>query len=254
MKMFYYTYKITLLKGSLKDHYYFGRHKTKNINDGYAGSGSIILKYYKKYGRKINETYIKEILNYYNNDEELNNAEKNLIGHLYDNDELCLNLCEGGKQRLLGEEAKCKMSEAHKGKPSNRKGKHHTDDAKRKMSEAHKGKKLSEETKQKMANSRKGIPRSEETKQKISETHKTIEHNWLIGIKLNSETKQKISDTLTGHNVSEDTRNKISEKNKGNKAWNKGIPMTDETRKKLSEIMKSKKRQRDEHGRFIKNI
>lgn len=37
MNKFYYTYKITLLKGSLAGHYYYGQHRTSNLNDGYAG-------------------------------------------------------------------------------------------------------------------------------------------------------------------------------------------------------------------------
>ena len=47
---YYYTYKITCLKGSLKGHYYYGQHTTDNLDDGYCGNGIIIKKYYKKYG------------------------------------------------------------------------------------------------------------------------------------------------------------------------------------------------------------
>lgn len=66
---YYYTYKITLLKGSLNNYYYLGKHSTNNLNDGYAGSGKIIKSYYKKYGKLENITYTKEILSFYNNDD-----------------------------------------------------------------------------------------------------------------------------------------------------------------------------------------
>lgn len=33
-KKFRFIYKITLLCGSLKDHYYIGQHSTNNINNG----------------------------------------------------------------------------------------------------------------------------------------------------------------------------------------------------------------------------
>lgn len=61
-----YTYKITCLKGSLAGHYYFDQHRTNNINDGYIGSGRIIGDYYKKYGKIEHQTYIKEIIAFYN--------------------------------------------------------------------------------------------------------------------------------------------------------------------------------------------
>lgn len=94
--IYYYIYKITCLCGSFKNHYYLGRHKTKKLNDGYAGSGVKINKYYDKYGKIENKTYIKEILAFYNNDEELTKAEKNFIDDKYITDPMCLNLCEGG--------------------------------------------------------------------------------------------------------------------------------------------------------------
>ena len=61
MKKFFYIYKITLIKGSFAGHYYFGQHRTNNLNDGYAGSGRILLNYYEKYGKIEGVTYVKEI-------------------------------------------------------------------------------------------------------------------------------------------------------------------------------------------------
>lgn len=43
-----------------------------------------------------------------------------------------------------------------------------------------------------------------------------------------------------GHKVDENARKKISKANKGRKAWNKGIPMSKETKEKLSESLKKR--------------
>lgn len=98
--MFRYTYKITLLNGSFAGHYYLGQHSTDNLNDGYAGSGRLVNDYYKKYGKIEHQTYIKEIIAFYNSGEELNQAEFDLIGDKYETDELCLNLRAGGNNAL----------------------------------------------------------------------------------------------------------------------------------------------------------
>lgn len=165
MHKFYYTYKITLLKGSLAGHYYYGKHRTCNLNDGYAGSGKIIRDYYDKYGRIEHQTYIKEIIALYDNDKELNEAEKLLIGDKFETDPLCLNLCGGGTGGNIGgwnkgipmtDEAKEKISKSHKGITTWMKGKHHSEEARNKMSEGKMGNKnalghnVSEESKMKM--------------------------------------------------------------------------------------------------------
>lgn len=186
MNKFYYTYKITLLKGSLAGHYYYGQHRTDNLNDGYAGSGRKIKNYYKKYGKIEHQTYIKEIISFYNNENELNQAEKDLIGDKYKTDELCLNLIPGGT-----------------GKGRN-KGYKHSIETRQKMSISQKGKHLSKETKEKLSKSRIGKfsgTRSEETRKKMSEAAKNRKP------------------------VSEETKKKISEAKKGHIPWNKGLKL-----------------------------
>jgi hypothetical protein len=59
------------------------------------------------------------------------------------------------------------MSEAHKGK-TNMLGKTHSEEARQKMSKAHKGKTHSEEHRQKISEAGKGKIISEETRQKMS--------------------------------------------------------------------------------------
>ena len=111
-----YIYKITLLCGSLKDHYYIGQHTTTNINDGYAGSGCKVTEYYEKYGKIEGGTYNKEIIKYCNTLDELNEAEYDIIGDKYDTDPMCLNLAAGGKVCTPSIETRKKLSDKLRGR------------------------------------------------------------------------------------------------------------------------------------------
>ena len=57
MKKFY-IYKTTNI---ITHKFYIGMHRTDNMNDGYLGSGVILKRSLKKYGK---ENHIKEILSY----------------------------------------------------------------------------------------------------------------------------------------------------------------------------------------------
>lgn len=134
--MFYYTYKITLLKGSLAGHYYFGQHRTNKLDDGYTGSGVKVTDYFKKYPKIEHQTYIKEIIAFYDSKEELDIAEEQLIGDKYITDPLCLNLVKGGyKPGATSEETRNKRSESAK----NRKRVPCSEETKAKLSVANKG-------------------------------------------------------------------------------------------------------------------
>jgi len=85
--MFYTIYKIT---NKINGKYYIGKHQTTNLNDGYMGSGKILNYAIKKYGI---ENFTKEILFIYDNEAEMNAAEKKLVVI----SEETYNLCEGGK-------------------------------------------------------------------------------------------------------------------------------------------------------------
>ena len=153
-----YIYKITCTAGSFKDKFYYGQHITDNLDDGYKGSGRKLCDYYKKH----RNDYTKEIIAFYETDEELNQAEYDIIKPWL-NTEICLNLKDGGGNKKLSEETKKKMSESQKGK-------HHSEEARKKMSESHKGKHITEEHKRKLLEScigrvspNKGNHHSEET-------------------------------------------------------------------------------------------
>lgn len=67
--MFHFTYKVSTESGK----YYVGRHSTKNIDDGYLGSG--------KWPKSIKDksSLHREILNFYQTFEELVQAEEKLL-------------------------------------------------------------------------------------------------------------------------------------------------------------------------------
>ncbi len=118
------------------------------------------------------------------------------------------------------EEVRKKMSENMKGKMGGEKnpfyGKNHTEESKRLISEVHKGSKHSEQAKKKMSISRKG------KKQSPDHARKRVESMRRNGSYVKSE----------------ETLRKMSESRLGQKAWNKGIPRTEETKIKIIEKIK----------------
>lgn len=85
--MFYTIYKIT---NKINGKYYIGMHKTKNLDDGYMGSGKLLKRAINKHGI---ENFTKEILHIFDNEEDMKRKEKELIIL----NEMSYNLCEGGK-------------------------------------------------------------------------------------------------------------------------------------------------------------
>ena len=142
--MYYYTYKVVLLKGSLAGKYYYGQHRTLNLEDGYIGSGKLLASYFKTYPRVEGVTYVRQILAFYSDENELNRAEEELIGELYKTDPQCLNLKAGGIQGKYSKEVVERRAQALRGQahPWN-KGKKHTSlscESKKKISETLKSK------------------------------------------------------------------------------------------------------------------
>lgn len=95
----YYLYKIIFLCGSPEGRYYLGKRAYSGSNaneDSYAGSGAFPKMYYKYYGKKLNITYIKEILEYNETAKDNGLREKEIIGDLWKTDPLCMNRIAGG--------------------------------------------------------------------------------------------------------------------------------------------------------------
>lgn len=84
--MHYTIYKIT---NKINGKYYIGKHQTKDLNDGYMGSGKLLKRAIAKYGI---ESFFKEILFVFDNETEMNNKEKELVVV----SEQTYNLCPGG--------------------------------------------------------------------------------------------------------------------------------------------------------------
>ena len=71
--MNYTIYKTT---NTVNNKIYIGKHQTENINDSYLGSGISLERAINKYGK---EYFIKEILYIFDNEEEMNSKEKELV-------------------------------------------------------------------------------------------------------------------------------------------------------------------------------
>lgn len=85
---------------------------------------------------------------------------------------------------------------------------------------------------------------NKETREKMSKSQKgklAGEKHPRWGKHCSDITKKRISDSLQGHPVSEETLKKLVLSHIGQSAWNKGKPMSEETKLKLSRVNKGKK-------------
>lgn len=176
---YHYIYKTTLLLGSLAGKYYIGKRSTDSRRNvlpeedvDYAGSGNVVRRYFKKYGKIPGVTHIKEIIEV-NSDKRTNGErEREIIGNLYETDPMCLNEIRGGwgggwytPGHTVSEETRKKLSEK-------KKGRHLSEEHKQKISLSNKGKKMTEETKKRMSEAQKGHTVSEKTRNIFSEMNK----------------------------------------------------------------------------------
>jgi hypothetical protein len=87
---YHYIYKNTC---KITGKFYVGLHSTNNLNDGYYGSGKILIKSVKKYG--INN-HIIEILEFLPSRVELSIRESEIVNSDFLKDPMCMNIKIGG--------------------------------------------------------------------------------------------------------------------------------------------------------------
>jgi hypothetical protein len=186
--MRYTIYQIT---NKLNGKIYIGKHQTKNINDGYFGSGVALKEAIKKYGQ---ESFVKEILFVFETEDEMNAKERELITEEFVNRRDTYNLGIGGeggphfkgkthsketinkiKEKIDYSEQGRILSKKHKEGELTiwNKGKTLDEEYRTKISKARQGKKHSLETIEKIKAARTKQVFSEATRQKMSNSAKT---------------------------------------------------------------------------------
>lgn len=136
---YHFIYKTTnLINGKI----YIGLHSTKDLNDGYLGSGKIVLQAIEKYGK---ENFKRDILEFCDKREDLSDKEKYWI-NIYNAISEGYNLREGGLNMSYSV-------------PKN-------EGTRRKISDKLKGRKLSKEHKENVIKNRKKPVWTEESKEK----------------------------------------------------------------------------------------
>ena len=145
---------------------------TKDMDDGYMGSGRRLANAKKKYGI---ENFKKEILSFHETPEEMLAEEKRLVTEEFLGRNDVYNLTVGGKGSWFWVNASGKALRT--------------------------GASLSIETRQKISDKKKGTTLSQESRQKVSENN---------GMK-NPDVAEKISKALSGKVKSIEHRQKIAE-------------------------------------------
>lgn len=90
METYFIIYKTTCV---ITNRFYIGMHKTKNLQDGYLGSGKVLRNSINKYGRK---NHIFEILEYLPDINSLIDKERQIVNEDLIKESLCMNLKVGG--------------------------------------------------------------------------------------------------------------------------------------------------------------
>lgn len=100
MSRVHLIYKTTCL---VTGRYYIGMHSTANLEDGYLGSGKLLHRSLKKYGR---DSHTREVLFYAPDRAELSLLEKSIVTSEMLNDSMCMNIRPGGDGGFSTEERK----------------------------------------------------------------------------------------------------------------------------------------------------
>jgi hypothetical protein len=196
MKEFNFVYKTENL---LNSKIYVGKRSSDTLEDGYLGSGKLLLKAIRRHGK---ENFRRDILQFCGSEEEAYLAEGLIVDQDFVAREDTYNLKCGGEGGLRGF--------------------HHREESKEKSRKSNKDKKRSPETCRNISEAHKGIkygPPNEEIRAKISAA--------LLGGHLTEEQCSKISASKIGKKMpprSDEYRKAISERMQGKSpASNKDI-------------------------------
>lgn len=189
----------------LNNKYYIGMHRTTNPNDGYLGSGIAIKKAIKKYGR---ENFSKEVLFVFETEKEMQDKEKEIVNEDVVNDPMSYNMTQGGKGSWS-----------------------HID--------------VSGE---KNPNFGKAIWKKGKTQEEIVEINKKRaspgEANGMYGKTHTDETKQKIIDANKKWSETDEGKAVIKKRAAASSKRMKGVPKSEEQKRKMSEAAKARWAQR----------
>lgn len=170
MDKVYTVYKTT---NSTNGHFYIGVHKTSNPNDSYLGSGLVIKKAIKEYGRPC---FIKEVLFVFDNAIDAYAKERELVDAEFVARRDTYNITEGGVRTADWDiERQLMQSERVSGENHPFYGKKHTEEAKARISASLKAKpdKRTKESYEKQAEKRRGQPsKTKGSKQSIESNAK----------------------------------------------------------------------------------
>jgi hypothetical protein len=185
--MYHYFY-ITINRANNK--YYYGIHSTKNLNDGYLGSGNALKRAIRKYGKSL---FIKYIISYHNTRYEALEHEAMVVNSDVTEDPLSYNICKGGRS---GPE---EHTEASKKRMGWSKGIPHSAEWKENIGKALRGRDISKSHRNNISKSWKTRPAvTEETRKLMS-----IARTGKIGPRGNAS-------KLFGRHHSENTKKKMS--------------------------------------------
>jgi len=211
--MKYLIYKVTNL---INNKTYIGCHSTQNIDDGYMGSGKLVLAAIKKYGI---ENFKKDILYTFDNYETMIRKEEELVNEEYIQRNDTYNLSVGGAFDYREDRSK----------PEN--------------SKKLKGRKFTPETIRRMSG-RVPVVNSEGQRFKVATNDPRYLSGELIhtsvGRQCSEDTKQRIREKAIGRGHAAETRAKISKAMKGENNPFYGKQHTDETKKQISKKNKGR--------------
>lgn len=121
-KKYYYVYKIVNMVNGKE---YIGFHSTNDLDDGYMGSGKLLKLAVEKYGI---DSFKKEIIQMFDNKEDAEQLERQLVNEDYVNREDTYNISLGGNVCILfGED------NGFYGKKHSDESKHHMSESKKKL-------------------------------------------------------------------------------------------------------------------------